>query len=98
MGNIYVDAYYASGKFVSNKGDINVYSCGEFDEEYFTQIENVDGNVKVKNEVNKLLLTTTGRSKVVVAFGKVKEGYVFQHKINTSTQGNCVIYISWEMI
>jgi hypothetical protein len=93
MGDIKVKSYYATGKFSNNKGDIIVNSRGEFVEEYYTEITNVDGNVKVKNEINRLHLTTTGRSDVIVAFGKIKTGIVFQHKIHTDTRGDCVVYM-----
>ena len=93
MGSINVNEYYATGKFSSNRGDINVYSCGDFNEEYYTEISNVDGNVKVKNHINRLIVTTSGRSNVVVVFGKVKTDSVFQHKINTNTNASCVVYM-----
>lgn len=95
MGNITVNSYLKSGKFVSDRGNITVVSDSDYVDGYFTEIRNVDGNVKVYNKINKLLLTTTGRSKVEVTFEKVKEGLekVFQHRINTSTQGNCVVYL-----
>jgi hypothetical protein len=94
MGNIKVDEYWATGKFTSNRGDIVVNSRGDFVAENFTEIYNVDGNVKVRNNINRLVLKTTGRSHVVVAFAKVKAGSVFQHKVETnSVQGSCVVYM-----
>ena len=93
FGDINVNSYYGIGKFTSQKGGIYVNSRGEFADEYFTQINNVDGDVKIYNEVNRLLLTTTGRSDVDITFGKIKEGKVFQHKVNTSTQGSCIVYM-----
>ncbi len=93
IGDINVNSYYGIGKFTSQKGRIYVNSRGEFADEYFTQINNVDGDVKIYNEVNRLLLTTTGRSDVDITFGKIKEGKIFQHKVNTSTQGNCIVYM-----
>lgn len=93
FGDIKVNSYYAIGKFTSQKGCIYVNARGEFAEEYYTQINNVDGDVKIFNEVNRLLLTTTGRSDVDITFGKIKEGKVFQHKVNTSTQGSCIVYM-----
>ena len=94
MGNITVGAYYASGKFVSNKGDINVYSRADYIDGCVTEIYNVDGNVKVKNEINRLILTTTGRSNVEVVLGKIKTDLEmpFTHKIDTSVNGSCVVY------
>ena len=80
FGDINVNSYYAIGKFTSQKGGIYVNSRGDFADEYYTQINNVDGDVKIYNEVNRLLLTTTGRSDVDITFGKIKEGKIFQHK------------------
>lgn len=93
FGDINVNSYYAIGKFTSQKGGIYVNSRGDFADEYYTQINNVDGDVKIYNEVNRLLLTTTGRSDVDITFGKIKEGKIFQHKVNTSTQGSCIVYM-----
>lgn len=93
FGDINVDAYYATGRFTNDKGEINVKSVGEFVDEYYTQINSVDGDVKVYNKINRLLLTTTGRADVDITFGRIKENKVFQHKVNTSTQGSCVVYM-----
>lgn len=94
MGNIAVNAYYASGKFINNRGDINVYSRADYIEGCVTEILNVDGNIKVKNEINRLILTTTGRSKAEVVFGKIKDNLTnrFSHKIDCSTNGSCIVY------
>ncbi len=93
FGDINVNAYYATGRFSSVKGSITVNNKGDFADEYYTQINNVDGDVKIYNEVNRLLLKTTGRSDVDVTFGQIKANKVFQHKVNTSTQGTCIVYM-----
>ena len=93
MGNITIENYYATGNFTSDKGDITVNNHSEYNSGFYTEIKNVDGKVVVYNKVNRLLLTTTGRSNVEVTFGEIKEGEIFQHKINTSTQGSCVVYM-----
>lgn len=93
FGDIKVNAYYATGRFTNVKGEIEVNSMGEFADEYYTQINSVDGDIKIYNKINRLLLTTTGRADVDITFGRIKEDKVFQHKVNTSTQGSCIVYM-----
>ncbi|MGN0961401.1 MAG: DUF4097 family beta strand repeat-containing protein [Christensenellales bacterium] len=98
MGNIKVDSYLKTGKFESKRGDIEVSSNSDYVDGYYSEIINEDGNIKVYNEINRLLVNTTGRSNVEVIFGRIKAGFesvekVFQHQIITSTQGNCVVHI-----
>jgi len=38
-------------------------------------------------------LETTGRSDVDLTFGQIKAGYSFQHKINASVNGTCIVYM-----
>ncbi|MBE5735933.1 MAG: hypothetical protein E7356_01045 [Clostridiales bacterium] len=98
MGDITVEEYYGTGKFSSNRGNIRVFSRSEYNKDFYTEISNVDGDVKIKNQVNRLIVNTTNRSDVLVIFGKIKtdlpENEVFQHKINVSkTEGSCIVRI-----
>lgn len=99
MGDIRVDKYLKSGKFTSVKGDIIVNSTSDYVDGYSTKIENVDGLVDVENKINLLEVKTTGRSKVKVKFGVVKDGFkseqeAFEHKIITNkTEGSCEVLI-----
>jgi len=87
-----------NGKFVSRKGDINVKSTGEYVQGVCTQIENEDGKIIVDNKVNKLLVNTTGSSKVEVTYREIKGGLddpkdVFQHKVNLGKYSSAIIYM-----
>lgn len=98
MGDISVDEYLKSGKFESERGNINVNSTSNYVDGYVTEIINVDGNVTINNKINLLLITTTGRSKVDVEFEIIKDDFVdltkvFQHTIKASKAGSCLVTI-----
>ena len=98
FGNISVNAYQKNGKFVSRKGNINVRSTGDYVQGAYTQIENEDGQINVDNKINRLLVTTTGSSKVEITFREIKGGLedpndVFQHKVNLSNYSSAIVYM-----
>ena len=95
MGNIDVNSYLRNGKFVSRKGNISVVSNGEYEDGIYTQIENEDGQINVDNKVNKLLVKTTGTSKVEITFREIKGGLdkVFQHMINIGAYSSAIVYM-----
>ena len=50
------------------------------------------------NKINRLLITTTGSSKVEITYREIKGGledpsHVFQHKVNLSANSSAVVYM-----
>lgn len=98
FGDIEVDEYYHAGIFKNVKGNITVTSKSEYDQEYpflrYTDIQNVDGNIKVNNNVNRLLVDNMkGTGKAEIVFHNIQdnlsEGHGFQHviKLNSRCDG-----------
>lgn len=98
FGDINVASYLRNGKFESRKGNITVKSTGDYVQGAYTEIRNEDGKINVDNKINKLLVTTTGSSKVNITYREIKGGltnpaHVFQHKVNLGSNSSAIIYM-----
>ncbi len=98
FGGITVNEYKSNGIFISEKGDIKVIDKGDYVDGYYTKINNITGSVDADININKLLLQTTGRSKVSVTFREVKTGLTpettFQHQVKIGEGGSCTVYLN----
>jgi len=98
FGDITVEEYYKDAYFENVKGNITVNSKSEYVQNMYTKIINVDGDIRVKNKVNKLLIEGKGDSMAYVEFEQIKDGLdettTFQHQIKlASTTRQSSIYI-----
>lgn len=98
FGDINVNSYLRNGKFVSKKGNITVNSTGDYVHGVYTEIHNQDGRINVENKINKLLVTTTGSSKVKITYLEIKGGienpaHVFQHKVNLGPYSSAMVFM-----
>jgi len=98
FGNIKVNSYLKNARFISKKGNIDVKSTGDYIQGVYTQIDNVDGEIIADNKINRLIVNTTGSSKVTVTYREIKGGLenpedVFQHKVNLSNYSSATIYM-----
>lgn len=96
-GNITVESYKRNGIFTSKRGNINVKSTSEYEDKLKTKIINEDGEINVDNKINKLLIETTGKSKVSVIFREIKGGLsedqAFQHRVIIADNGHATVYL-----
>lgn len=97
-GNINVKDYKRNGIFTSKRGNINVKNTGEYEDRVYTKIVNEDGEINVDNNINKLLVETTGKSKAIIIFRQIKGGIidpnqVFEHRVNISNYGSASVYL-----
>lgn len=97
FGNIIVESYFKNGTFESVKGNIKVNSTSDYIKGVTTNIKNRDGEIEVVNKENKLLVNTTGKSKVKVSFqhikGNLNPNDSYRHTINIDKQGKCTVYM-----
>lgn len=98
FGNIKVSSYERGARFVSTRGDIEVYGTGDYIQGVSTVIENTDGKIYVENKINQLLVKTYGSSKVEITYKEIKGGLtnvmdVFQHKVDLYKNSSAVIYM-----
>lgn len=97
-GNITVENYLRNGIFTSKRGNINVKNTGEYEDKVYTKIVNEDGDINVDNNINKLLLETTGKSRVSVIFRQIKgelidPNKVYEHRVIIGTYSSATVYL-----
>lgn len=99
FGNIKVDEYYGIGLFKNVKGNIVVASKSEFSSQIWSEIENVDGDIQVTNNCNRLLVNNKkGSGRAIINFSNVQLGLddttSFQHKVELNSRAQHRVFIN----
>lgn len=86
--DITVNEYQKTGQFESRKGNIQVKSTSEYNEQYKTQIINVDGEIIIDNKVNKMVISATGRATITVRLWQIPNYSGLEHTISNENGTN----------
>lgn len=97
-GNITVNDYKKNGIFTSKRGLIKVKNTGEYEDKVYTKIVSEDGDIDVDNNINKLIVETTGKARAAIVFRQIKGEIldplkVFEHKVNIGSSGSAIIFL-----
>lgn len=96
-GDITIESYNKNGVFDSKRGNMLLNSTGGYVQGVFTKITNVEGSVTLDNNINKVLVTTRGSSKVKITFRNIKNGLnnstTFENQVVINEKGSAQVYL-----